>query len=410
MSHITISGLEKRYGETLAVEDVSMTIDDGELLCLLGPSGSGKSTTLRMLAGLETPSDGEIRVDDADVTDRPAYDRATATVFQDWALFPHKTVLENVAFGLKMDGVSKAERRERAREMLERVEMGEYVDDDPTNLSGGQKQRVALARSLAVEPDVLLLDEPLSNLDKRLSEDMQIELREIHEDVETTFVHVTHDQDEAFTLADRIGIMADGELVQIGDPHEVYEHPRNRFIEGFLGDTNFVSGEVTRTTADAAHVETELGRTVVLPTTDGDGGVKVDGDGGVKADGDGDVKDDGDENADGDALAEGESVTLSLRPEVLAIDPASESTATDGEHAQPAMTDGSTRNAVVGTIENVIYRGSTVRYSVSVDDTPVFVERTVSDSGAFDVGDDIRIGWDGTDVLAFRDDGSRVDP
>ncbi|WP_339102942.1 ABC transporter ATP-binding protein [Haloterrigena salinisoli] len=378
MSEITLDGLEKRYGNELAVEDVSVTIDDGELLCLLGPSGSGKSTTLRMLAGLETPTDGEIRIDDEDVTDRPAYERTTATVFQDWALFPHKTVLENVAFGLKMQGVEKGERRERAMAMLERVRMDEHADDDPMNLSGGQKQRVALARSLAVNPDVLLLDEPLSNLDKRLSEDMQIELREIHEELEETFVHVTHDQDEAFTLADRIGIMADGNLVQVGEPNEVYQNPKNRFIEGFLGDTNFVEGTVDRTSSDVVRVETELGREVVLPTS----------------------------NAD--ALAAGDSVTLSLRPEVLSIESAESGLEAD-EAAQPVRTDGSTTNSVVGTVESVLYRGSTVRYSVGVEGTSVFAERTVSDSGEFEAGDEITIRWDGADVLAFRDDGSRVE-
>ncbi|SEV84695.1 ABC transporter ATP-binding protein [Natrinema salifodinae] len=377
MSEITLAELEKRYGDTFAVEDVSVTIEDGELLCLLGPSGSGKSTTLRMIAGLETPTDGEIRIGDDDVTDRPAYERTTSTVFQDWALFPHKTVLENVAFGLKMRDVAKDERRERAREMLDRVEMGGYGDQDPTNLSGGQKQRVALARSLAVEPDVLLLDEPLSNLDKRLSEDMQIELREIHEDVETTFVHVTHDQDEAFTLADRIGIMADGELVQVGAPDEVYENPKNRFIEGFLGDTNFVNGTVTET-GDTLRVETELGREVVLPT-------------------DGDVD-----------CAAGDALTLSLRPEVLSTERADGDANGDENRSQAVLADGSTTNTVVGTVENVLYRGSTVRYSVSIEGSSVFVERTVADSGAFDAGDRIRISWNGEDVLAFTEDGSRV--
>ncbi|NUB92858.1 ABC transporter ATP-binding protein [Haloterrigena sp. SYSU A121-1] len=378
MSEITLDGLEKRYGTELAVEDVSVTIDDGELLCLLGPSGSGKSTTLRMLAGLETPTDGEIRIDGEDVTDRPAYERTTATVFQDWALFPHKTVLENVAFGLKMQGVGKEERRERAREMLERVRMVDHADDDPMNLSGGQKQRVALARSLAVNPDVLLLDEPLSNLDKRLSEDMQIELREIHAELEETFVHVTHDQDEAFTLADRIGIMADGNLVQVGEPNEVYQNPKNRFIEGFLGDTNFVEGTVDRTSPDAVRVETELGREVVVPT------------------------------ANPDALAAGDAVSLSLRPEALSIESADSGLESD-ETARPVRTDGSTTNSVVGTVESVLYRGSTVRYSVGIEGTSVFAERTVSDAGEFEAGDEIRISWDGADVLAFRDDGSRVD-
>ncbi|WP_226007142.1 ABC transporter ATP-binding protein [Natrinema salinisoli] len=378
MSEITLSGLEKRYGDTLAVEDVSVTIDDGELLCLLGPSGSGKSTTLRMLAGLETPTDGTIHIGDEDVTDRPAYERTTATVFQDWALFPHKSVLENVAFGLKMEGVGKTERREQARGMLERVRMESHADENPMNLSGGQKQRVALARALAVNPDVLLLDEPLSNLDKRLSEDMQIELREIHEEFEETFVHVTHDQDEAFTLADRIGIMAEGSLVQVGEPDEVYENPKNRFIEGFLGDTNFVEGTVERTTPDSVRVETELGREVVLST------------------------------ANPETLSEGTSLTLSLRPEILSTESA-ESGSEDDATGQTALADGSTTNSIVGTVENVLYRGSTVRYSVAVDGTSVFVERTVADSGEFDAGDEVRISWDGADVLAFRDDGSRVD-
>ncbi|WP_394740396.1 ABC transporter ATP-binding protein [Natronococcus roseus] len=377
MSEITLNELEKRYGETTAVKDVSVEIRDGELLCLLGPSGSGKSTTLRMIAGLETPTDGEITLAGADVTDQPAYERNTSTVFQDWALFPHKTVLENVAFGLKMRDVPKEERRERAEAMLERVQMGGYGDEDPTTLSGGQKQRVALARSLAVNPDVLLLDEPLSNLDKRLREDMQIELREIHEDLEETFVHVTHDQDEAFTLADRIGIMDQGELIQVGEPTEVYENPANRFIEGFLGDTNFVDSEVVGVTDGAVRVETELGYELVLPT---------------------------DRDPD---VAEGTELTLSLRPEVLSIerDPAAD--AVEGDE-QPVLADGSTLNAVVGTVENVLYRGSTVRYSVSVNGTAMFAERTGASTDALTAGEEIRIEWDGTDVLAFRADGSRV--
>ncbi|SEH15231.1 spermidine/putrescine transport system ATP-binding protein [Natronorubrum sediminis] len=378
MTDITLQRLEKRYGETTAVEDVSVEIDDGELLCLLGPSGSGKSTTLRMLAGLETPTEGAIRLDGEDVTDQPAYDRNTSTVFQDWALFPHKTVLENVAFGLKMRDVSKDERRERAQAMLERVQMGGYGDEDPTTLSGGQKQRVALARSLAVNPDVLLLDEPLSNLDKRLREDMQIELREIHDDLEETFVHVTHDQDEAFTLADRIGIMNEGELIQVGDPDEVYENPKNRFIEAFLGDTNFVDATVVQSPGETVAVETELGAELVLPSSS---------DHGLKAD---------------------DELTLSLRPEILSIDRGAPGADTTSPADQRAVTDGSTTNAVTGTIANVIYRGSTVRYSVSIDGASVFAERTNASSGSLSAGDDVTLEWNSEDVLAFRADGVRV--
>lgn len=377
MSEITLSELEKQYGETTAVKDVSVEIQDGELLCLLGPSGSGKSTTLRMIAGLETPTSGQISIGTDDVTDQPAYERNTSTVFQDWALFPHKTVLENVAFGLKMRDVPTEERRERALSMLERVQMSGYEDEDPTTLSGGQKQRVALARSLAVNPDVLLLDEPLSNLDKRLREDMQIELREIHEDLEETFVHVTHDQDEAFTLADRIGIMNEGELIQVGQPNEVYKNPKNRFIEGFLGDTNFVSGTISHVTEGTVHVETELGSEIVLPT---------------------------DRNPDVD---EGTELTLSLRPEILSVD-GSETSDTDADRERQIVPDGSTTNAVVGTVQNVLYRGSTVRYSVSINGSSVFVERTVASTNALTAGDEIRIEWDGEDVLAFRNDGARV--
>ncbi|THE63558.1 ABC transporter ATP-binding protein [Salinadaptatus halalkaliphilus] len=382
MSEITLQGLEKQYGETTAVEDVSVEINDGELLCLLGPSGSGKSTTLRMIAGLETPTEGAIRIGGEDVTEQPAYDRHTSTVFQDWALFPHKSVLENVAFGLKMRGVSEDERHERAETMLERVQMGSYDDEDPTNLSGGQKQRVALARSLAVNPDVLLLDEPLSNLDKRLREDMQIELREIHEDVEETFVHVTHDQDEAFTLADRIGIMDGGQLIQVGDPDEIYENPKNRFIEGFLGDTNFVEGTVESANPDLVTVESELDDTLTIPA------------------------------GEDHEVAEGTPLELSLRPEILSIDRLAsdaEGTASEAdEEHEPMLADGSVLNTVTGTVDTVLYRGSTVRYSVSVGDSSVFVERTDTTEESLSVGDEIRIEWNGSDVLAFHTDGTRV--
>ncbi|RKS78331.1 ABC transporter family protein [Haloarcula quadrata] len=187
MSEIELQNLSKSFGELDAVTDVSLSVRDGELLCLLGPSGCGKSTTMRMISGLETPSSGTVYIGDADVTDEPAYDRDTSMVFQNWALFPYKTVLENVAFGLKMRGMGKQQRRDRASEMLDRVHMDGYESHSPTDLSGGQKQRVALARSLAVDPDVLLLDEPLSNLDKRLREEMEIELKDIHEEFQKTF-------------------------------------------------------------------------------------------------------------------------------------------------------------------------------------------------------------------------------
>ncbi|MFB6183599.1 MAG: ABC transporter ATP-binding protein [Haloarculaceae archaeon] len=373
MSRIELRELRKEFGDLVAVEDVSVTVEDGELLCLLGPSGCGKSTTLRMIGGLETPTGGSVYLGDEDVTDSPAYDRNTSIVFQDWELFPHKSVLENVAFGLKMDGEDKSSRHERAREMLARVHMDGYEDHSPSELSGGQKQRVALARSLAVDPEVILLDEPLSNLDKRLREEMEIELTEIHEEFEKTFIHVTHNQDEAFTLADRIGIMNDGRLVQVGEPSEVYQNPKNRFIEEFLGDTNFVTGTVEAT----------------------DGGALVATDAGVE------VRLEAAAN-----VSEGDRLTVSLRPEVLTIP--SSGASQDESRQAVTVTDGNGPNSVAGTVDSVLYRGSNVRYFVDVGGTSIFVERSVTDQRGLDAGDDVRLAWDSEDVLAFHRDGARV--
>ncbi|MDG5777214.1 ABC transporter ATP-binding protein [Haloarculaceae archaeon H-GB2-1] len=376
MSKIELENLSKSFGDLQAVDDVSVSIRDGELLCLLGPSGCGKSTTMRMISGLETPTSGRVSIGGEDVTDKSAYERTTSMVFQNWALFPYKSVLENVAFGLKMRGEGKQERREHAREMLTRVHMDGYEDHNPTELSGGQKQRVALARSLAVDPDVLLLDEPLSNLDKRLREEMEIELKEIHEEFEKTFVHVTHNQDEAFTLADRIGIMNEGNLVQVGEPSEVYHNPKNRFIEEFLGDTNFVSGEVSAVDGDGAVVETDFGATIEFPLA-----------------------------ADED-LSQGTTVTVSLRPEFMSLDAAS---ATDGGQKTAARADGNGSNTVVGTIDTVLYRGSTIRYFVETNGESMFVERSVTEEGELDEGDAVQVSWPAEEILVFRPDGTRVE-
>ena len=374
MSKIELEDVSKSYGDLQAVEDVSLSVRDGELLCLLGPSGCGKSTTMRMISGLETPTEGEVYIGGKDVTGQPAYDRDTSMVFQNWALFPYKTVLENVAFGLKMRGDDAEARTQEAREMLERVHMDGYEDHSPTDLSGGQKQRVALARSLAVDPDVLLLDEPLSNLDKRLREEMEIELKDIHEEFEKTFVHVTHNQDEAFTLADRIGIMNDGRLVQVGEPTEVYRNPTNRFVEEFLGDTNFVAGEVTAVDDGYGRVSTGFDATIRVPASD--------------------------------AVEPGASLTVSLRPEFMRIRVADGADAPAG--ATAARADGTGGDAVAGTVENTIYRGSTVRYVVDVGGEQLFVEQSVTDDNGIEPGQRVELGWRTDDVLVFRPDGSRV--
>ncbi len=373
MSEIELDGISKSYGDLQAVDGVSLSVRDGELLCLLGPSGCGKSTTMRMISGLETPTSGEVYIGGENVTDQAAYDRDTSMVFQNWALFPYKNVLENVAFGLKMRGDGADEREQEARDMLERVHMDGYEEHSPTDLSGGQKQRVALARSLAVDPDVLLLDEPLSNLDKRLREEMEIELKDIHKEFEKTFVYVTHNQDEAFTLADRIGIMNDGRLVQVGEPTEVYRNPTNRFVEEFLGDTNFVAGEVTDVDDRYGHLTTEFGSTIRIPAF-------------------GDVE-------------TGASFTISLRPEFMRIGRSGE---TDSTEAATARADGTGGDTLDGTVESTIYRGSSIRYVVDVGGEQLFVEQSVTDQVGIEEGERVELGWKTDDLLVFRPDGSRV--
>jgi spermidine/putrescine transport system ATP-binding protein len=380
MASVSLDNITKRFGDLVAVDDVSMTVKDGELLCLLGPSGCGKSTTLRTIGGFETPTGGSVRLNETDVTDEPPYRRNTSMVFQNWALFPYKTVLENVTFGLKMDGVDATEQRERAREVLEAVEMSGYEDQKPGELSGGQQQRVALARSLVIDPEVLLLDEPLSNLDKRLREQMQLELKSIHEEFDTTFVHVTHDQDEAFTIADRIGIMNDGKLVQIGDPKEVYNNPKNEFIEEFLGDTNFVDASVREATGNEIIADTSFGVQTAISVSDSP------------------------------RVEPGDDLSISVRPEILTIQRGSATKQTRTNGGMPTAEEkvnSDVTNSVEGRIEDVLYRGSVIRYAVSVSETSVFVERGSADFADVSRGDTVTIEWQPDRLLAFKN-GKRV--
>ncbi len=234
----------KRYGDAVALNDVSMVIEPGEFFCLLGPSGCGKTTTLNLIGGFIPLSSGELLIEGRTVHDLPPHKRNVNTVFQSYALFPHMTVAQNVAFGLRMEGLSGAEIARRSKEYLELVGLGELSARLPAALSGGQQQRVALARALAKEPAVLLLDEPLGALDLKLRKQMQTELSRIHRQVGTTFVFVTHDQEEALSMATRIAIMSGGKVLQIGVPREVYDRPANRFVANFVGDTNFLNGVV----------------------------------------------------------------------------------------------------------------------------------------------------------------------
>jgi putative spermidine/putrescine transport system ATP-binding protein len=243
-----LAGLTKRYGEVVAVAGIDLEIERGEFFTLLGPSGSGKTTTLRMIAGFEDPSEGTIELAGRDVSAVPPYDRAVNTVFQDYALFPHMTVGENVAYGLRVAGVPKAERAKRRDEALEMVRLPGYGDRKPAELSGGQRQRVALARAIVNRPEVLLLDEPLGALDLKLREQMQTELKSIQGDVGITFVYVTHDQDEALTMSDRIAVFSDGLIQQVSPPVELYERPANEFVAGFVGVSNLLERDGARFT------------------------------------------------------------------------------------------------------------------------------------------------------------------
>jgi putative spermidine/putrescine transport system ATP-binding protein len=285
MSFVRLENVTKRYDAFAAVEDLSLSIEKGEFVSLLGPSGCGKTTTLQMIAGLQEPTAGRIYLDGEDITHKKPNRRGLGIVFQSYALFPHMTVAENVSFGLEMRRVARGEREERVRRSLEQVQLTELSDRHPKDLSGGQRQRVALARALVIEPPVLLLDEPLSNLDAKLREDMQLELRVLQQKLGVTTILVTHDQAEALSMSDRIVVMNQGRAVQIDTPLVMYEQPDTAFVSNFVGKTNLLTGTVTDVSGDGADVR--VGDRVIS---------------GVGPD-----------------LATGQTVTVSLRPEKLRV-------------------------------------------------------------------------------------------
>ncbi|WP_284011499.1 ABC transporter ATP-binding protein [Haloarcula pelagica] len=258
MGEITIDSLTKQFGDTTAVDDLSIEIEDGEFLVLVGPSGCGKSTTLRCLAGLETPTSGDIYIADDHMNFRVPQNRDIAMVFQDYALYPHMTIRENVRFGLEEEsGYTDAEREERVEEIAAMLGIEDLLERKPEELSGGQQQRVALGRAIVRDPEVFLMDEPLSNLDAKLRAEMRTELQQLQEQFGVTTVYVTHNQTEAMTMSDRIAVMDDGELQQVGKPLELYHAPANRFVAGFIGEPmmNFLTGTVRRGTFDGQFVE-----------------------------------------------------------------------------------------------------------------------------------------------------------
>jgi spermidine/putrescine transport system ATP-binding protein len=285
---LVFDSIQKHFGPTRAVDGVTLGIAQGETFSLLGPSGCGKTTLLRLAAGFERPDRGRILLDGKDITDLPPERRPVNTVFQNYALFPHLSVRENIGFGLRIAGHGKVQVAREVDAMLSLTQLGEHADKRPAQLSGGQKQRVAIARALINKPRVLLLDEPLAALDLKLRQHMLLELRRLHEEVGITFIYVTHDQDEALGLSDRIAVMNQGRLAQLGTPAELYEQPQNRFVASFIGDANFLPGRVMKCNADAT----------CLVQVDGVGEFMV---------------------HDGKARAAGSTVELSFRPERVAL-------------------------------------------------------------------------------------------
>jgi len=263
MAALELIGLRKRYGAVVALHDLTLSVGDGELMCLLGPSGCGKTTTLRMIAGFEAVEAGEVRIAGADVSRVPAQRRDIGVVFQSYALFPHLTVNQNVGFGLKMRRRPRAEIEQAVREALRIVRLADVGERLPRQLSGGQQQRVALARAIAIRPRLLLLDEPLSNLDAKLRDEMREEIRRIQRTVGTTTVFVTHDQLEALALADRMAVMDRGRIVQVGTPTEIYERPADAFVASFIGQANLLHGRVLESDGRTVRFETAGGLTVV---------------------------------------------------------------------------------------------------------------------------------------------------
>ena len=351
---IELSAVVKEFrarGEVVvAVAGIDLEIAEGEFFSLLGPSGCGKTTTMRMVAGFEEPTEGAIRLHGRDVTGVPPNKRDVNMVFQSYALFPHMNVFENVAFGLRRKSVAKPEITRRVGEMLEIVDLAGRGERRPRELSGGQQQREALARALVNNPRALLLDEPLGALDLKLRQAMQVELKRIQREVGITFVYVTHDQGEALTMSDRIAVMDDGKVEQLGSPREIYEHPRTRFVAGFIGTSNLLTGTITRMDGDRAVIELGPGERIIVPVPDR-------------------------------VVSEGTRLELTVRPEKI-----------DLATAQPA----GEGCALRGTVTEVVYLGTSTNFSVSTtagSDMVVFQQNSASAADVAARGDSVWLSW-----------------
>ncbi len=352
---VGLYGVTKRFGNMVAVDDVTIEIKQGEFFSLLGPSGCGKTTSLRMIAGFEEPNEGRVVLAGQDIAGTAPFKRNVNTVFQSYALFPHLTVADNVAFGLKRKKVPKREVGERVKRYLDLVELRGYDDRRPAQLSGGQQQRVALARALVNEPAVLLLDEPLGALDLKLRKQMQLELMRIQREVGVTFVYVTHDQEEALVMSDRLAVMSQGKVEQIGFPEDIYERPVSRFVAGFIGTSNIIEAAVTGRSGDFLAVESAPGDRLLVP-------------------------------APARAISNGETIAFTVRPEKLSIT----------NDAEPVADNLCT---VAGTVVDVVYQGVSTQLVVRSDDGTTLVafhqnRERVSDAGT--PGSRTRLVWDPT--------------
>lgn len=355
MVGVTLENITKRFDNVVALERVSLEIQAGEFFFLLGPSGCGKTTLLRTLAGFYTPESGAVRFGDRDVTHVPPHQRNTGMVFQNYALWPHMTVWKNVEYGLTMRNVDQQEKDRRVKRALEMVQMAGYAERSPNQLSGGQQQRVALARALVIEPGVVLMDEPLSNLDARLRLEMREQLQDLHKSLGVTIIYVTHDQKEALAMGDRIAVMQMGKVAQIGSPRDVYTRPASRFVADFIGEINLIPGTVT--TDGEAHIQTDLGN--IQGTTDL-------------------------------ALSKGQRVLCAVRPEAL-----------DFLEGEPSEKD----NVISGQVKHVIYLGEVEQYIVElVDGTQVkLVEYDPAEQRA-NPGDSVRLRFSSQRVVILPDE------
>lgn len=349
---VELANVTKRFGDFVAVNNVSLEIKDGEFFSLLGPSGCGKTTCLRMIAGFELPSEGDVLIRGKPMGETPPYKRPVNTVFQNYALFPHMSVAENVSFGLEMQKVPRPEINSRVKEALEMVRLPQLSERKPRQLSGGQQQRIALARALVNRPQVLLLDEPLSALDLKLRKAMQLELKELQHQVGITFIFVTHDQEEAITMSDRIAVMNEGVVQQVGAPIEIYERPHNRFVADFIGETNFMEGRVLEVDPVKTTVALDSGVHVLARATEG--------------------------------LSAGQAITVAVRPEKISL------------HESPP----DQGISVPATVEEAVYIGTDTRYRARIGGKQDVVARIqnvggIMDGGAhsFQKGDHIYLVW-----------------